>query len=260
MEINFTKYHGTGNDFVLIDNRDGAFPFSEKLVAGICHRRFGIGADGVMLIENQNGYDFKMKYFNADGRRGSMCGNGGRCIVAFAKKLGIITDEAYFLASDGEHKALIDENDKVELHMQDVNSVEIEENSVFLNTGSPHVVKFIEDHENFDTYKEGHKIRYSDKYKEAGTNVNFVSLIRMNEITVSTYERGVEDETYSCGTGSVAAAIATSVNIKSDTNKYKIHTKGGTLEVSFDKVDDTYNQIMLKGPTKEAFSGIYVID
>lgn len=259
MDINFSKYHGTGNDFVLIDNRNENFPFSVELVADICHRHFGVGADGLMLLENQKDYDFKMRYFNSDGREASMCGNGGRCIVAFAKKLGIISEEARFIAFDGEYEAFIDENNKVELQMQDVNTIDVEEDSIFLDTGSPHVVKFIDNHDNFDTYTEGYKIRYSDKYKEVGSNINFVSLIKNNEINASTYERGVEDETYSCGTGCVAAAIATSVRIDSESNRYLIHTKGGILEVNFEKDGDTYSNIMLKGPTKEAFTGTYIV-
>jgi diaminopimelate epimerase len=257
MLINFSKYHGTGNDFILIDNRNLNFPVSKALVAFMCHRRFGIGADGLMLVENDKDYHFRMRYFNSDGNEGSMCGNGGRCIVAFAKKLGIINSEARFTACDGAHFAKIDSIDDVELEMQDVSSIEINEDSYFLNTGSPHLVQFIDTHNNFDTYKKGKEIRYSETFKEKGTNVNFVSTDNNNNLFISTYERGVEDETYSCGTGCVASAIAYSINTDSKIKEYNIKTKGGSLKVSFEIKNHIYTNIKLKGPTANPFDGTF---
>lgn len=259
MLINFSKYHGTGNDFILIDNRNLDFPLSNNLISIMCHRRFGIGADGLMLIEKHKDYDFKMRYFNSDGKEASMCGNGGRSIVAYAKKLGMISSQALFLAFDGEHSAKIDDNNNVKLQMQDVSSVIIDGDSFFLNTGSPHLVKFIDSHQDFDTFNMGKEIRYSDKYKEEGTNVNFVSFQNNNEIRVSTYERGVEDETYSCGTGCVASAIASFIKTNSNLKEYKIHTKGGLLKVSFEENNKIFTNIVLEGPTENSFNGEFFL-
>ena len=254
MQINFTKYQGAGNDFVLIDNRQKSFPVDYKLIEQICDRRFGIGADGLMLLENKENYDFKMRYFNSDGKEASMCGNGGRCIVAFAKQIGIIKDFTKFIAVDGEHIAEI-KKDSVKLKMQDVSDIEKGENFFYMNTGSPHYVKFIDSHENFDTYKEGVSIRYSERFKEEGTNVNFVSYISEGLINVSTYERGVEDETYACGTGCVASALSTAIKDKKTKGLYNIKTKGGDIIVYFTKDQDSFKEIYLEGPAKKVFEG-----
>ena len=257
MNIKFSKYQGTGNDFVLIDNRDQIISTDNFLLfEKLCDRRFGIGADGLMLLENADGYDFRMRYYNSDGKEGSMCGNGGRCIIAFAHDLGVITDKAKFIAVDGEHEAEVhtgDEGLKVSLKMIDVAEIEFGEDFFFLDTGSPHFVKFIETHEGFDTFTEGKNIRYNSRFKEVGTNVNFVSM--HNEyLQVSTYERGVEDETYSCGTGVVASAISSS--FKSQSNNFKIKTKGGNLEVHFDKINEQrIENIWLIGPATHVFDG-----
>ncbi|PKQ61752.1 diaminopimelate epimerase [Labilibaculum filiforme] len=257
MKVKFSKYQGTGNDFVLIDNRNGNiapdnFSFIEKL----CDRRFGIGGDGLMLLENEDGFDFRMRYYNSDGKEGSMCGNGGRCIVAFAYRLGIISEKARFIAVDGEHEAKIitsEEAIQVSLKMIDVSDIEIGEDFYYLNTGSPHFVQFISDHENFDTYTEGKKVRYNNRFSEQGTNVNFVS-IEDQGLRVSTYERGVEDETYSCGTGVVASAISASFKI--NRNNFKIQTKGGVLEVHFQKITEKQiENIWLTGPATHVFDG-----
>ncbi|MCT4602325.1 MAG: diaminopimelate epimerase [Marinifilum sp.] len=257
MQINFSKYQGTGNDFVLIDNRNNIIlPNHKELIAQLCHRRFGIGADGLMLLENAEGYDFRMRYFNSDGGEASMCGNGGRCIVAFAYHLGIIKDKTLFIAVDGEHEALV--NDKgnhiqVSLKMIDVSGIEKGGNHYYMNTGSPHYVEFIDSHDNFDTYTNGKAIRYNERFAQEGTNVNFVSF-HNEEIQVSTYERGVEDETYSCGTGVVASAIGSGF----ETNKehFKIATKGGNLEVKFKQIDSqNISNVWLIGPATKVFSG-----
>lgn len=254
MQINFTKYQGAGNDFVLVDNRDKAFPVDYKLVEKLCNRRFGIGADGLMLLENEDGYDFKMRYFNSDGGEASMCGNGGRCIVAFAKQIGIIEKHTKFIAVDGEHLADIMPQG-VKLKMMDVTNIEHGTGYYYMNTGSPHYVKFIETHEGFDTYKEGYAIRYNDRFKEEGTNVNFISHISEGLINVSTYERGVEDETYACGTGCVASALSTAIKEGKESGKYDIITKGGDIKVYFSKDGKGFKDVYLEGPATRVFDG-----
>jgi diaminopimelate epimerase len=256
----FSKYQGTGNDFVLVDNREGFFPKENKqIISKICDRRYGVGADGLILLEKSSISDFKMIYFNSDGNEGSMCGNGGRCIVAFAHHLELIADKTKFIAIDGEHEAKIEERDDkiiVSLKMSDVNEIEEQNDGYALNSGSPHFVKFIETHDNFDTATEGHKLRHSIKYKEDSVNVNFVS-IKEDTLTVSTFERGVEDETHSCGTGVTAAAICASKKLNKD--KFKIETKGGTLEVCFNQTDSSYNNIWLKAEAEKVFVGATII-
>ena len=257
MQVTFSKYQGTGNDFVIIDNRDNIIsPEDRVLIEKLCDRRFGIGADGLMLLEEEEGYDFRMRYFNSDGKEASMCGNGGRCIVAFAYHLGVIKDKTNFIAVDGEHEAEVREEVnslQVSLKMIDVAGIEKGEDYFYLNTGSPHFVKFIAQHDSFDTFSEGKKIRYNDRFSEEGTNVNFVSF-QDDGITVSTYERGVENETYSCGTGVVASAISASFKINN--NHFKIKTKGGNLQVSFNKINlDNIEDVWLTGPATHVFNG-----
>lgn len=261
MEIKFYKYQGTGNDFIMIDNRSNSISLTNEQVAFLCHRRFGIGADGLILLESEPGFDFRMVYYNSDGNQSSMCGNGGRCITAFAKDLGLIAGKALFSATDGAHEATIDENNRVSLKMQDVKTMELGDDYFYLNTGSPHYVKLVEDIENFDVFNEGRKIRYNERFKEEGTNVNFIE--QQNEdIFVRTYERGVEDETYSCGTGVTAAALVAAVKgISSGKNNCLIKTKGGALEVNFDKVlEQNFYNIWLKGPAVSVFKGSINID
>lgn len=254
MQINFTKYQGAGNDFILVDNREKVFPVDYNLIEKLCDRRFGIGADGLMLLENEEGYDFKMRYFNSDGREASMCGNGGRCIVAFAKQIDIIKEHTRFIAVDGEHLADIMPNG-VKLKMMDVSDIEIGEGYFYMNTGSPHYVKFIETHDNFDTYKEGYSIRYNDRFRKEGTNVNFVSDISEGNINVSTYERGVEEETYACGTGCVASALSKAIQEGKDSGKYDIVTKGGDIKVYFIKDESGFKEVYLEGPATRVFDG-----
>ena len=258
MQLKFSKYQGTGNDFILIDNRDNIIPSpNKKLIEQICHRRFGIGADGFMLLEKDENYDFRMRYFNSDGNEGSMCGNGGRCIVAFAYHLGIIKNSAKFIAVDGEHEAKVEvfeEYTKISLKMIDVTGIETGDDYYYMDTGSPHYVKFIKKHSGFDTYKNGKAIRYNNRFTYEGTNVNFVSFAD-DRIQVSTYERGVEDETFSCGTGVVASAI--SAGFRTNANQFKIVTKGGNLEVLFNKINDqNITDIWLIGPAQKVFDGV----
>jgi diaminopimelate epimerase len=257
MKLNFYKYQGTGNDFILVDNRKSLHALTNEQVAQLCNRRFGIGADGLILLELEPGVDFKMVYYNSDGNLSTMCGNGGRCIAAFAKELGIIESKTKFLAVDGLHEAIINEDGTVALKMQDVKEVEVGENFYYLNTGSPHYVTLVDDLENYDVAKEGRVIRNSERFKEEGTNVNFIQKIE-DTLFVRTYERGVESETYSCGTGVTAAAIVAAINgLSPDKNNCQIKTLGGNLEVSYEKVlEFNFYNIWLKGAAVKVFSGI----
>lgn len=254
MQLQCYKYQGTGNDFVLIDNREKTISLTTEQIKWLCNRRFGIGADGLMLLELEPGIDFKMVYYNSDGNESSMCGNGGRCITAFAKRLGIITTEAKFLAIDGIHEAKIN-NDFVSLKMNDVRQMEVGEDYCYLNTGSPHYVKFVNDIENVDVFAEGKKIRYNTRFSEEGTNVNFIEK-KDNELFVRTYERGVENETLSCGTGVTASALVAALKgVSTDKNNCSIKTLGGNLNVKFDKVlENTFYNIWLEGPATFVFN------
>lgn len=264
MAITFYKYQGAGNDFVLVDQRDTQIltRADQITIEKLCDRRFGIGADGLMLLQNKEGYDFEMIYFNADGRESTMCGNGGRCIVAFAKKLGVINENAYFLAIDGPHHAKINENgDWVELQMIDVKQVEQGEDYFVLNTGSPHYVTFVKDFEQLNVFEAGRRVRYNERFKKEGINVNFISPSE-NGIKVATYERGVEDETLSCGTGVTAAAISYWMTQNDPSLRaIKIETKGGDLAVRLEP--DGYigfKNIWLCGPATFVFEGNIEID
>lgn len=256
MELNFFKYQGTGNDFIMIDNRTNSIQLDTQQINFLCDRRFGIGADGLILLELEPGLDFKMVYFNSDGNQSSMCGNGGRCLVAFAKYLNVITDNARFIAIDGLHEAHINEEGRVSLKMQDVKNIEIGDDYFYLNTGSPHYVKLVKNLKEFNVVGEGKDIRYNERFKEEGTNVNFIEKIE-DELFVRTYERGVEDETFSCGTGVTAAALVAAINgLANNKNNCLINTKGGSLEVTFEKVlEQTFYNIWLKGPAELVFKG-----
>lgn len=260
-KILFSKYHGTGNDFVMIDNRNLRIKtdlpeFYERL----CHRRFGIGADGVIFLQNHIDYDFEMIYLNADGRPTSMCGNGGRCIVAFAHSLGVKAAKSgmyRFLAIDGEHKASVEEDGLVALQMKDVDEIQKWKKDWVLDTGSPHYVKFVKNVVEVDVFNEGRLIRNSDGFRKKGINVNFVEQLE-DGICVATYERGVEDETFSCGTGVVAASIAAVVEQERPAGKYTIaiQTKGGQLKVSFEKTESGFfREVWLTGQTVHVFDG-----
>lgn len=252
----FYKYQGTGNDFVIIDNRDLKFDRRNNgLVAKLCDRRFGIGADGLMLLQNKPGFDFEMVYYNSDGNESSMCGNGGRCIVEFARFLGLVKDKAHFIATDGPHIAGV-KPQFISLKMNDVKSVELNADFSFLNTGSPHYVAFVNDVENYNVFEEGKKIRNSTRFKAEGTNVNFVEK-QYNDLFVRTFERGVEAETYSCGTGVTAAALVAAIKKVSTTeNHCSIKTLGGNLNVKFKKhADNSFSDIWLEGPAAFVFKG-----
>lgn len=256
MKIEFYKYQGTGNDFIMVDNRGLTFPKKDvMLIKQLCDRRFGIGADGLILLEEDSETDFKMVYYNADGNQSSMCGNGGRCIVAFANQLNIINDMATFIATDGLHHASIHTDGEISLQMKNVTDIKIADDYVFLDTGSPHHVTLVEDLKKCSVKENGAAIRYSDLYGKAGSNVNFVRQVAENEFTIRTYERGVEDETLSCGTGATAVAIAMKAIGKAKKNAIKINVEGGKLQVTFDEKNGVYKNIFLTGNAKFVFAG-----
>lgn len=256
--LTFHKYQGTGNDFVLLDNRNLRFPKENvDLIRKMCDRRFGIGADGLILLENDNMSDFRMVYFNSDGNESSMCGNGGRCIVAFAKELGLIQCETVFEAVDGTHKAKIYGN-TIELAMKDVSDVEKVRNHFFLDTGSPHHVQEVSQLDDLQVKKEGAKIRYG-RYGQKGSNINFVQQLSNDTFKVRTYERGVEDETLSCGTGVTAVALAMFHVGRTPSNSIAIQTKGGDLKVEFLNAEESYSHIRLIGPAAKVFEGQWIV-
>lgn len=267
-KIRFDKYQGTGNDFVIIDQTIHPYlSHSEKdKIQSICDRRFGIGADGLILVESDKDYDYRMVYFNADGSESTMCGNGGRCIAAFARKHEITTDsQATFVAIDGVHEAIVDLKESItQLKMKNVTDVIIEPNRYILDTGSPHYVTFVEDIDDIDVPVTGKAIRYSSRFAEKGINVNFVE-DRGDYIIVATYERGVEDETYSCGTGVVASAMSYFLKNEDRFNHSQvtvpIQSKGGNLEVRFeyDKEQKLFHDVWLMGPATFVYSGVIEI-
>ncbi len=255
MNHEFFKYQGTGNDFILFDNRDDFFDKSRTdLIAKLCHRRFGIGADGLILLEGHPDFDFKMVYFNCDGKKSTMCGNGGRCIVHFAKLKGLIQDNARFLAIDGPHEAEI-RNDQVRLKMTNVDKVDRFENAVVLDTGSPHYVTLANDISKLDVATRGADIRYLDTFKKNGINVNFIEKQSENEFLVRTYERGVEGETLSCGTGVTASALAMHYIGETEKNLIRIKTPGGELQVDFSNSKTGYENIWLTGGVELVYKG-----
>lgn len=254
MTIQFYKYQGTGNDFVIIDNREGKIHLTTEQVKFLCDRRFGIGADGLMLLNSLDGYDFQMMYYNADGRESSMCGNGGRCLTRFAYDMGIHKDNFHFLAVDGEHEAALAENGWINLKMKNVSGISNHHGDFVLNTGSPHYVKSVGDVMNMDVFEEGRHIRYSKDFAAEGINVNFVESMD-KRIIVRTYERGVEDETYSCGTGVTASALVFAHN-ENGFNRVDIQTRGGQLAVEFEKKSEqVFENIWLCGPAVFVYKG-----
>jgi diaminopimelate epimerase len=255
MNITFNKYQGAGNDFIIIDNRNGMInPGDENIINKLCDRRFGIGADGLILVSDSSNGDYEMKYFNSNGKPGSMCGNGGRCVAHFTKKSAIAGNKQKFLAFDGIHEATVD-NDIVRLQMADVNNYKIINGSYFLNTGSPHYVVFTEGVEKMDVFNEGKKLRWAPEFAPGGTNVNFVEIIN-DTLHLRTFERGVEDETLACGTGITASAIASVLSGRFVNAPVKVKARGGNLKVGFDLKDGKVTNIWLTGPATFVFEGI----
>jgi diaminopimelate epimerase len=256
MKLPFYKYQGTGNDFIMIDNRSLKLPrVNTAMVKQLCDRRFGIGADGLIYLQEKEGYDFEMVYFNSDGRESTMCGNGGRCIIQFAHDLGLGGDEFFFLAVDGPHRGRILPGGKVSLQMQDVNATFKLGEDYILDTGSPHIVHFVKNIREYPVVPEGRSIRYSDKHRADGINVNFAEEVSKGMIFVRTYERGVEDETLSCGTGVVASAIAYYFHNNYKPSDIAIQTPGGELNVKFNIRDMHFTDIWLTGPAERVFNG-----
>ena len=255
MFFHFYKYQGAGNDFVILDNRLEEYNrLDQKDIFLICDRHFGVGADGLMLLNKHAEADFEMKYFNADGKEGTMCGNGGRCITAFAKHKGLIEEETTFMAVDGLHQARITRDNWVELKMQDVSTVEIGYDYAILDTGSPHYIQFTEFLGDVDVVAEGRKIRQQERFMPDGINVNFLEY-GTRALQVRTYERGVENETLACGTGITACALVSAGN-QNKHYQVPVQVKGGDLEVRFDKVDQQhFTNIWLCGPAEKVFEG-----
>ncbi len=260
--INFVKYQASGNDFVLIDNRFKEYSFTETQIQKICHRHFGIGSDGLILLENTKEADFLMKFFNPDGSSDMMCGNGGRSIVAFAKSLSIIDKETSFIAPDGLHTAQIisqeDNHSLVKLSLRDVSEISLFDDGQYLNTGTSHFVKEVDDVSQINIKEEGSAIRYDKRFeKYKGTNANFIQVVNNGELRIRTYERGVEDETLSCGTGITASAIAYAEKYKLNQSPITIQSKGGELKVFFEKTaQNTYSNIFLQGSVEKVFEGV----
>jgi diaminopimelate epimerase len=256
MNVKFHKYQGSGNDFIILNNRYNTYSnLNTEQIRFLCDRHFGIGADGFMLLENMKGHDFKMVYFNSDGRQSTMCGNGGRCMVRFALDQKIIAGKTNFIAIDGPHDALVLENGLVSLKMIDVKGIESIGENFVLQTGSPHYVVFLDEIDKLDLQTEARKIRNSERFKAEGINVNFVKELANGKLSMRTYERGVEDETLSCGTGVVAAALAYA-NKFNFSDEVELNTKGGLLSVSFKKPDsDAYTDVWLTGAATKVFEG-----
>lgn len=256
MKIHFYKYQGTGNDFVMLDNRDGKYDaVAIKEINHLCDRRFGVGADGLIKINAHPSYAFEMDYYNSDGSK-SFCGNGARCTVAFANELGISCENVSFWAIDGEHTANLMETN-VALAMKDVSEIHEIENDYLLHTGSPHYIQFVENVQQVDVFTQGRSIRNQELFRLEGVNVNFVQIINENELFVRTYERGVEDETLSCGTGVTAAVLAYAYKLGlTNSGRIKVQTLGGSLEVTFyTSAKGQYSNIQLIGPAKQVFKG-----
>ncbi|HLP93574.1 MAG TPA: diaminopimelate epimerase [Saprospiraceae bacterium] len=262
--MKFWKYQGAGNDFIMVDQRQKQWltRTDTDRIARLCDRRFGIGADGLILLESKSGFDFEMIYFNADGRESTMCGNGGRCIAAFAHHLGIVGEKCLFHAIDGPHEASIRaetaDNCWVELKMIDVQQVEYDKDAYVLNTGSPHYVQFVSQLDQKDMVREGKAVRYGERFKQEGINVNLIESNPDGTLKIRTYERGVEDETLACGTGVTAAAIAAFIRQKAPLGDFEIpvHARGGDLAVRFSaQADGSFSQIWLCGPAVRVFEG-----
>jgi len=262
MRIAFSKYEGAGNDFIVIDNRRGLFDPDPRRIAALCDRHFGIGADGLMTLSGSDGgYDCSMRYYNADGSPGEMCGNGARCFALFAEHSGIGGREKRFEASDGPHTALVRQTDgrsgEVEVGMIDVASIVDGGGGWSLNTGVPHYVEFVDDLATIDVAERGRPIRHDTARFPSGTNVDFVRIEGLGLLRMRTYERGVENETLACGTGATAAAIVANHALQPDVGDFRIIVPGGTLRVNFVRTGDRYTNIRLTGPARRVFEGTF---
>lgn len=254
MKILFNKYEGAGNDFIIVNNTPAVIDHADhKLISRLCDRRFGIGADGLILIEESEGYDFEMVFFNSDGYPSTMCGNGGRCAAHFVMKNLTGKRKLKFLVGDGAHTAS-PEGDLIDLSINDVHSIVRTSDGMVVNTGVPHLVVFTDDVDSTDVVTEGRKLRYSEVYAPAGVNVNFVQT-EGGRLKLRTYERGVEDETLACGTGATASAIAAAISGKIVTDHAEVKVKGGTLHIAFKIRNETVTDIRLRGPATFVFSG-----
>ncbi len=255
MVARFYKYQGAGNDFIILDGMKERVSLTEDLIRRLCDRKFGIGADGLMEIVHGSGLDFRMVYYNADGREASLCGNGGRCIVAYASRAGYISASTTFGAVDGQHQAVLLSPSSVRLKLNDTRFPVPASTGLFINTGSPHMVIFRKEVDTIDVFSEGRKHRYSDEFAPDGTNVNFVERTGTGAIRVRTYERGVENETLSCGTGVVASAICTAFVARDEVNTYHVSTRGGNLLVTFKPDNNAFTNIWIEGPATFVFTG-----
>ena len=255
MKISFNKFNGAGNDFIIIDNRDNDIKVNSSLVSLLCNRNFGVGADGVIVIKNCKKSDFEILHFTPDGEIGSLCGNGSRCAVSFAHKNKIIENKTTFKAFDGFHNAEILNNNLIKMEMNIISDIIENEYGIWVDTGSPHLVIRSDDTESLNVYNSAREIRYNDYYRDEGVNVNFVEKIDDEKFKIRTYERGVEDETLACGTGSTASAIC--MNYLNITNKNKItmECKGGNLFVEFNSEEKEYSKIYITGPANFVFEG-----
>ena len=259
MLVQFEKYQGAGNDFIMIDNRSGKYnTLGIEQITWMCSRHYGIGSDGLILLNESDDSDFEMDFYNPDGSQ-SFCGNGARCVVAFANALGVEATTHTFKAIDGIHEYVL-EDTSIGIHMGDVNHIELVGiDSAFLNTGSPHYVVFVEDLANFPVVEEAKKIRYSERFKEKGTNVNFIEIIN-GILHIRTYERGCEEETLACGTGVTAAVLAAAHAGKIQQNSFPVKAMGGRLSVSFESEGSGYKNVCLEGPAKMVFKGEIDVD
>lgn len=261
MKISFDKYEGAGNDFIMLDNRSGQYSsLRPQQLRNLCDRNYGIGADGVILVSATPDADFEMHYYNSDGNPSSLCGNGGRCTVAFANRYEMIGDKTRFKAIDGLHEAKLLSPSLVRLHMQDVSQLDMQNGAVVLDTGSPHYVQLVDTLSSLAIKKEGAKIRYSEAYRAAGINVNFLQKQENTSFAIRTYERGVENETLACGTGAVAGALAMHhLGETAGARQVEMHALGGSLKVEFDFHDGHYSQIYLEGAATFVFSGSIIL-
>jgi len=261
-KLYFFKYQGTGNDFIILDQFDqhNSEILHTELISRMCNRYFGIGGDGLMLLRRSLDADFEMVYYNSDGNLSSMCGNGGRCIVALAYKLGYISEECNFLGPDGLHAAEVLDPKNIAISMNIPGKLATHQNDFIINTGSPHYIHFINENINhFDILKFGRLIRNSASFKSHGINVNVVQVKKEMHLSIRTYERGVENETLSCGTGVTAAALtylSKYWHVK-DLGKFTVtvESQGGTLTVSGTNVEGTYSDIKLMGAAELVFEG-----